>query len=280
MQHLEISLGRDIDGILGYDLLQHHSVHINYDLLSMDIYDHGNVPKTGDAIPFDLNTSIPTIKGTVILNNNESYDGTFFVMTGAGTTLSFNAPYAEKFDVVHKTGKHYSYLVKGISKNETLHYEGRLLSFAFGDQKIEDLPIGISTATSGIQADKKVAGVIGNQLLRMYNITIDIPDKMLFLTKNTAYGQKFNVNCSGIDVQLSSDKKKVLIHQVFENSPASEADIKLNDELLEINGMKISEINLAEIKKALRQDGEIVKLVMLQDGREKSVSIKLRSLIK
>lgn len=279
LRHLEISLGHDIDGILGYDLLQHHSVHINYDLLTMNIYDHGNAPKNGDAIPFEMNTSIPTIKGTVVLNNGEAHDGTFFVMTGAGTTLDFNSPYAEKYDVIHKTGKHYSYLVKGISKNETLHYEGHVLSFAFGKQKIEDLPIGISTATTGIQADKKISGILGSQILREYNITIDVPDKMMFLTKNNMYGQKFNVNCSGIDVQLAEDKKKVLIHQVFENSPASEAGVKVNDELLKLNGQPMSEVNLAEVKKALKKDGETVELVILQDGTEKTVSLKLRSLL-
>ncbi|MEQ9405842.1 MAG: aspartyl protease family protein [Cyclobacteriaceae bacterium] len=279
LKHLEISLGHDIDGILGYDLLQHHSVHINYDDLTMNIYDHGNAPKKGDAIPFDLNVSIPTIKGTVVLNNNEPHDGTFFVMTGAGTTLDFNSPYAKKYDVINKTGKHYSYLVKGISENETLHYEGHVLSFSFGKQKVEDLPIGISAATNGIQADKKVSGIIGSQILRMYNITIDVPDKMMFLTKNSQWGQKFNVNCSGIDVQLAPDKKRVLIHQVFENSPASEAGIKLNAELLKLNGKSMSEINLADVKKALKMDGETVELVVLQDGSEKTVSLKLKSLI-
>ncbi len=279
LNHLEISLGRDIDGILGYDLLFHHSVHINYDLKTMNIYDHGNVPKKGDEIPFEMNISIPTIKGTVVLNNGEPHDGTFFVISGAGTTLDFNSPYAEKWDVINKTGKHYSYYVKGISKDETLHYEGHVLSFSFGNQTIEDLPIGISAATSGIQADKKVSGIIGSQLLSMYNITIDVPDKKMWLTKNNNWGKKFNVNCSGIDVQLSEDKQKVLIHQVFEDSPASEAGIKLNDELLSINGKSMAEVNLAEVKQILKQEGETVDLVVGQNGSEKSVSLKLRSLI-
>ena len=279
LNHLEISLGRDIDGILGYDLLHHHSVHINYDDLSMNIYDHGNVPKTGDAIPFDLNFSVPTVKGTVVLNNKEPHDGTFFVMTGAGTTLDFNSPYAEKFDVIHKTGKHYSYYVKGIAEEDILHYEGHVLSFSFGNQTIEDLPIGISTAKQGIQASKKISGIIGSQILRMYNITIDVPDKMMWLTKNQTYGQKLSVNCSGIDVQLSKDKKKILIHQVFEDSPASEAGIKLNDELLKINDQSTDKINLADVKKMLRKEGETVALVLNQNGQEKSVSLTLRSLI-
>ena len=279
LDHLEISLGMDLDGIIGYDLLRHHSVYINFDTKTMNIYDHSNSPKRGDAIPFNLHVSIPVIKGTVVLNNGEPHEGTFFVMTGAGTTLDFNSPYAQQWDVIHKTGKHYSYLVKGLSDEETPHYEGHVQSFSFGNQTIEDLPIGISMATTGIQADKKVSGIIGSQILRMYNMTIDYGTKMLYLEKDHTYDANFKVNCSGIDVQLSKDKEQVLIHQVFDGSPASEAGINVNDELVKINGKSMLEVNLAEVKKMLKQEGETVELVVNQGGKEKTVSLKLRSLI-
>ncbi|WP_420315812.1 aspartyl protease family protein [Ekhidna sp.] len=279
LDHLEISLGMDLDGIIGYDLLRHHSVYINFDTKTMNIYDHSKSPKRGDAIPFTMNVSIPVIKGTVVLNNGEPHEGTFFVMTGAGTTLDFNSPYSEQWDVIHKTGKHYSYLVKGLSDEETLHYEGHVQSFSFGNQTIEDLPIGISTASTGIQADRKVSGIIGSQILRMYNMTIDYGTKMLYLEKDHTYDANFKVNCSGIDVQLSKDKKKVLIHQVFEDSPASEAGINVNDELVKINGKTMMEANLSEVKKLLKEEGETVELVINQGGTEKTVSLTLRSLI-
>lgn len=279
LDHLEISLGMDLDGIIGYDLLRHHSVYVNFDTKVINIYDHSNSPKRGDAIPFTLHVSIPVIEGSVVLNNDEPHEGTFFVMTGAGTTLDFNSPYAEEWDVIHKTGKHYSYLVKGLSDEETLHYEGHVKSFKFGNQTIEDLPIGISEAKSGIQADKKVSGIIGSQILRMYNFTLDYGTKMLYLEKDHTYDANFKVNCSGIDVQLSKDKERVLIHQVFEDSPASEAGINMNDELIKINGKTMMEVNLAEVKKMLKEEGETVELVVDQGGTQKTVSIELRSLI-
>lgn len=279
LDHLEISLGMDLDGIIGYDLLRHHSIYVNFDTKTMNIYDHSNSPKRGDAIPFTLHVSIPVIEGSVVLNNDEPHDGTFFVMTGAGTTLDFNSPYAEQWDVIHKTGKHYSYLVKGLGDYETPHYEGHVKSFKFGNQTIEDLPIGISAAETGIQADKKVAGIIGSQILRMYNFTLDYGTKMLYLEKDVTYDANFKVNCSGIDVQMSKDKGKVLIHQVFEDSPASEAGIKVDSELVRINGKSMLEVNLAEVKKMLKMEGQTVDLVINEGGSEKSFSLKLRSLI-
>lgn len=279
LDHLEISLGRDFDGIVGYDLMHHHTIHIDYEQQMMEIYDHGKGPKEGDAVPFHLHIAIPTIKGNVVLNNGESLDGTFFVMTGAGTSLDFNSPYAKANDIIHKTGKHYSYLVKGITEEETPHYEGHVLSFTFGEEVIEDLPIGISTANHGIQADNIVSGIIGSQILSMFNFTIDVPGKTLYFQQNSNYGKKLTVNCSGIDVQLSPEKNRVLIHQVFENSPASEAGILLNDEILAINDLSTTEISLPQIKELLKGVGETVSLKIQRGGEEKQVSLKLKSML-
>ena len=279
LSHLEISLGRDFDGILGYDLLHHHTVHIDYDNLQMDIYDHGNGPKKGDAIPFTLMTSIPTIKGKVVLNNNEAHEGNFFVMTGAGTTLDLNSPAAESWDAINKTGKHYSYPIKGLGEEEALQFEGHVMSFSFGKQTVEDLPIGISTSKTGIQADKKVAGIIGNRILREFNITIDVPDKMIWIDKNSHFGEKLNINSSGIDVQMSKDMGKVLIHQVIDDSPASEAGIKENAELISLNGKPALSYALPDIKMIFRRSGETAVVKIMQDGEEKEITLKLRSLI-
>lgn len=102
LDHLEISLGRDFDGIVGFDIMKHHAVRIDYDNQLFEIYNHGEHPKKGDPVPFKMNTSIPYIEGNVVLNNDESLPMTFFVMTGAGTTMDFNSPFGIYHDVVHK----------------------------------------------------------------------------------------------------------------------------------------------------------------------------------
>jgi predicted aspartyl protease len=279
LDHLEISLGRNIDGIVGYDLLKHHSVRVNYNQNQMEIYEPGLVQRNGDRIEFKLVNMIPVVEGSVVLNNNEAHDGSFFIMTGAGTTLDFNTPYAEEWDVIHKTGKHYSYVSKSISDEETVHYEGHVLSLSFGKQKINDLPIGISTSNKGIQGHKSVSGIIGNQILAQYNTTYDYENNVMYMVKNINYGRPLRVNCSGIDIQLSEDKQDVLIHQVFENSPASEAGIKVNSKLISLDGETMDMINMADVKKRLKLAGTTVELVIEDGGQQKTHTLELRSLI-
>ena len=124
-----------------------------------------------------------------------------------------------------------------------------------------------------------MAGIIGNRILREFNITIDVPDKMMWIEKNTHYGEKLNINSSGIDVQLSKDLKRVIVHQIIDGSPAADAGIKVDSELLMVNGKDISEYALPDVRKVFRRSGDSVDLVISENGKERSVTLQMKSLI-
>ena len=280
LKHLEISIGRNIDGIIGYDMLHHHVVRLDYDSMKVELYDYATgYPKNGIELPFKMHFAIPVVKGIVTLNNGETIDGTFYMNTGAGTTLDFNAPFADSNQVINKTGEHYSYLVKGLGQEETRHYEGRVRTFRFGSNIFENLPVGISQIKAGIQGDKKVSGIIGNRILSQYNILFDYKAHKLYMEPNGRQDIGFPVNCSGLDVQLSEDMSKVLIHQVLEGTQAEAAGIKVNDVLVSINGTPAKDLTLIEIEDILKKSGTTVQLTIDQDGSSKDVSLDLKSLL-
>ncbi|MEM9341086.1 MAG: aspartyl protease family protein, partial [Bacteroidota bacterium] len=212
LNHLEMSIGRDIDGIIGYDLLHHYVVRLDYDNEKFLLYD----PKeyqyggAGEGFEFRLDNYIPHITCDVKLNNGESLKGEFFLNTGAGTTVDFNTPFVQKNDIIDKTGEHFSYPVADLSNKETLHYEGRVENFQFGSFAFENHPIGISQAKEGIQSNKKMAGIIGNRLLNRFNVTFNYSKKKIYFEKNKKFDDDFAVNASGIYLQLSEDQQKVL----------------------------------------------------------------------
>ncbi len=279
LDHLEISIGRNIDGIVGYEMLHHHVVRLDYDAMKLEVYDSGSYPKKGEELPFKFHHTVPTVEATITLNNGESLSGSYYVNTGAGTTVDFNTPFANSNGIIDKTGDHYSYLVKGLGAKETRHYEGRVKSFTFGSTTIGDLPVGISQVTTGIQGEKKIAGIIGNRLMNRFNVLFDYKTHKIFLEKNGRSGEEYSVNCSGIDVQLSKDKTKVLVHQVFEGSPAEANGIGVDDELVSINGEAAMSLGLPAIEKLLKKSGTTVTLTLNSGGATKEVSLDLKSLL-
>lgn len=279
LTHLAISIGRKIDGIIGYGLLHHHAARLNYDDMQLEVYDFGNFPKKGKKVAFKSHNSIPVIEASGILNDGQSIGGTYYLNTGAGTSLDFNTPFAEQKDIIAKTGNHYSYLVKGVGNVETKHYEGRMQSLNLGFYEFTDLPIGISQVKSGLQADKKVSGIIGNKILSRFNIVFDYKNHNLYFEPNTKIGKAFLVNCSGLDVQMNKEMTKVLIHQVQDEGPAKEEGIATNDELVSINGQKASDLSLIEIEDLLKVPDTKVELELKGDGGVKKITLELRNLL-
>lgn len=281
LNHIERTIGRNIDGIIGYDLLKNYVIQLDYDLMLFKIYakDTFRYAGQGESFDFQLIHYIPTIEASVTLNNEEQYRELFFVSTGAGTTLDFNTPFANKHEVIVKTGKHYSYPVAGLEDNETMHYEGRVKRFTLGSIHLTELPVGISQAEHGVQHNKKAAGIIGNGLLKRFNVTFDYAKGKIYLDANQRNAEPFKVNASGLNLQYGKNMEKLLVHRVYAGSPAEAVGIRENAELLEVDGKNISELELPEIRHILEDVNKTVKIKYRQDGAEQQVALELKPLI-
>jgi len=274
LNQLEISIGRDVDGIIGFDMLKHYVISMNYDKNAMDIYDSSSYKYSGNGkvYPIKLTSQIPHIPATVTLANGETVSGEFFVNTGAKTTVDFNTPFVLSNGLADKIGNSFVYLVSGLGNKEHEHHEGKVNNFSFGDFSFENMPVGLSHAKSGLQNHKRIAGIIGGGLLRKFNIVYHYGGHKMYWEKNESYNSGFAVNSSGIALQLSKDKTKVLVHKVYENSPASAAGITANAELNEINGKPALAIGLADLRKMLIADGSTVNIKV--DGKLYDLMLK------
>ncbi len=279
LKHLAISIGRPIEGIIGYDLLKHHVTRLNYNDMLLEIYPADSYPKKGEKVIVKLHNAIPVTDAEVTLNNEETITGTFYMNTGAGTSLDFNTPFVNTNGIIKKTGKHYSYLVKGVESEESKHYEGRIKMFNADFYDFNNVPVGISQAQGGLQGDKKISGIIGNRMLNRFNIVFDYANHVLYMEPNSMIDRKFAVNCSGLDVQMNDDMTQVLVHQVQEDGPAKAAGISTGDEIISINGKSVSNLTLPEVKNLLRLPEEDAVLELKSGSTVKKVTLDLEKLL-
>jgi len=271
LNHLERLIGRNIDGIIGFDLLDKHIVQVDYTRMEFEIYDNDTFLYNGDGMEFDLKLTsyIPHIPCTVKLNNGETLKGEYFVNTGAGTTVDFNTPFVNKHKIIDKTGKHYSYLTGGLAKEEIKHYEGRVVDFSIDQISFTDMPVGISQAPSGIQ----------HSVLRRFNIIFDYKNYKMYWEKNDSFDEAFHVNTTGFDVELSSDLSKVKVHRVYEIGLAKEEGIKVGDEILEIDGKSVEDMILPDIKKLINNEGGNFKMKVKRGTEELMIDVERHDLI-
>lgn len=273
LTHLEISIGKDIDGIIGYDVLKNYVVSMDYDKMEIKLYDPASYSYmgTGKSFKINLTSFIPHIEGKVVLQNGEKVSGEFFVDTGAKASVDFNTPFVESNSLTSKIGESYIYLVAGLGDKEYEHHRGRVKAFEFAGFTFDEMPVGLSHASSGIQAHKKVAGIIGSEVLRRFNIVYNYHDKVMYWEPNKHFEEAFPVNSSGIELQLSKDKSKVLVHKIFEGSPAAQAGLAVDSVIESVDGKSATDIGLADLRDIFSQSGKKVNLVV--DGKEVTLDL-------
>ncbi|MGD1840064.1 MAG: aspartyl protease family protein [Thermonemataceae bacterium] len=281
LTHLEKVFGKDIDGLLGYDLLKQYVVKINYDKSVIEIYNSKKYQYRGSGklIKIDVG-DVPTAKATISLDGKNTLEGEFILDNGAGSAMSFCTPYAEKHQLQSTIGKTYKIKSRGYSSNEATVSVGRLKRVEIQQFQFSEVPVSIYDTQSGVFSYKGIAGVIGNDLLKRFNITFDYKRKKTYWEPNDRFkDEPFYVDYSGLRLSLDETKTKVLINNIIPESPSSMSDLKIGDEIIEIDNIKAADTSLANLRKLLYQEGKKVEVKYKRGNTLLSTVIQLKALI-
>ena len=280
LSHLERASGRNIDGIIGYDFLNKYVVEINYNDSKILIFD----PKgfkyqgKGQLIKIDVD-KLPKAKFKFSINNRISFKGEFIIDTGAGGTIGFATHFSKKNDLKHRIEKTYSFSSKGLSGNHSIIDIGRIKEFKISEFGFKNIPVRIYNTNKGALAKKKTAGIIGNELLKKFNITFDYKSKKSYWTLNHKFNEPFVVSHSGLKLELDTSGTKVIITYIIPNSVAESSDLNIGDEIIEIDNLKVSSISLDKIRKLLNQNGKTIEIKYLKGNEIKILNLILKPMI-
>jgi len=148
-----------------------------------------------------------------------------------------------------------------------------------GDLELPPLVVNLAHAGSGVFSTSERIGNVSADILTRFRVTFDYPGKRLFLVKGPQFDKPSDWNRAGFFISLATGKPKVA--WVLPNSPASEAGIKVDDEITEFDGRGPTEWKQGEVKESLRGPvGTKVKLRMLRGSEVREIQITLRDLVK
>ena len=126
---------------------------------------------------------------------------------------------------------------------------------------------------------KTFDGIIGNDILKRFNIAYDHINSKLYLTPNSLFDQDFRLDCSGMVLRYESDDDEILVGQVFENSSAEIVGVRVGDKLKAVNFSPAYNFDLVEIREMLMDPGGNVDLELERAGKIIQITIVLESLI-
>ena len=281
LAHFERSIGKDIDGIIGYDFLQGFAVQVNYTTLELIVYQPKGFKYQGNGERIKIGLGrVPTAVLPIILKDGGYEKADFILDNGAGLTMAFTSPFAKKKQLMHLLENTYPYSSKGFSTNVADVNVGRISKLKIGNKEFADIPVRIYDTEVGVFAMESIAGIIGNEILKRYNITFDYKRKRSYWEPNQLFdNEPFVIAHSGLELVMSEDKSAVIIENIIPESPAAAAAFKIGDKIVEIDGIKASEASLNELRVALRQNGKTLTIVYLSDDQRKEVKIAVKPML-
>ena len=122
-------------------------------------------------------------------------------------------------------------------------------------------------------------GNIGYELLKRFSLVVDYPHQRLLLRPNQSFRDGFEHDMCGIEfMAVGADLRRFVILRVMPNSPADEAGLKPEMELVSINLIPVSFFTLTQLSRMMHsQDGRNLLLLLRRpNGDLQTTNVRLK----
>ena len=265
--------GSRIDGIIGYSFFSRYIVKIDYDTSIMYVYSKGTMkyPKGGYTLRPSL-VSLPVLGG--LIRGSRESDSKFYFDTGAGLCLLLNSEFVQDSAILDPEKIPYPTQAQGMGGKANMKVTV-LKEFKFGPYKFKNIPTYIFDDENNITSYPNLAGLIGNDILRRFNIIFNYDKKTFHLTPNTHYRDPFDYSYTGLGLYWIEGQ--IRVGDVMKDSPAEKAGFKVDDVIIGVNS-NLSQ-NLDVYKSMLQSTGDKVKIIVSRSEGMLELSFKVKSIL-
>lgn len=257
---LTSAYGEKIDGIIGYSFLSRYLVKINYDSLRIEVYTKGALkyPKGGFLLKPPV-MNIPVVPAR--LKDDKVISQRFYFDTGAGLCLLLSASFVNDSNFIHPKKKWVATQAEGLGGKAPMR-QGVLKQFKLGPYKFRKVPTYVFDDVYNVTYYPQLGGLIGNDLLRRFNVILNYDKKEIHLLPNSHFREGFDYSYTGLGIYWVDGE--VRIEDIMPNSPAAVAGLQVGDVIVGINN-DFSK-NIQTYKTMLQVPGKKFKILVMRPG--------------
>ena len=163
---------------------------VNYDTRIIEVYTPGKIkyPRGGHLLK-PIFYGLPVISTDVL--DNTLTQGEFIFDTGAGLNMLLNEDYVKDSSLLKKNRKLFVTQAEGLGGKKAMKITV-IKRIEIGPYKFRKVPIYIFKDDFNITNYPKMGGVIGNDILRRFNLILNYPYQEIYIRPNTHFYDDFD----------------------------------------------------------------------------------------
>lgn len=265
--------GERIDGIIGYSIFSRYIVKLDYDSMKLSFWTRGTIryPRGGYLLKPTINQLAAQ---TLRIRDEGTVTSRFLYDMGAGVCMLLTKDFIADSTVLSK--KKRKWVKEGEGLGGKIDMELTVMKeVKIGPYRFRNIPVYIFDDVNNVTSYPYMGGLIGNDILRRFNVILNYPRGDIYLVPNTHYNDAFDYSYSGLELYFIDGL--ILVGDVAHGSPAEAAGLKEGDEVIAVN-RNFSQ-NLNQYKIALQAPNEKVRVIIRRDGELKDIEFKVRSIL-
>lgn len=261
--------GIKIDGIVGYSFLSRYIVKINFDSLQIAVFQPGflRYPPQGVLLK-------PAFRGLPIIpltiKDSRTLKSDYFFDTGAGLCFLLSEQFKKDSSILKKKRKPVQIQVQGLGGKKRMHLT-LIKELQIGTYKFRKVPTYIFEDESNILSYPSLGGLIGNDLLRRFNLVLNYPQKEISLLPNSHFNDPFDYSYTGMT--MYSFDGTVFIDDIVEGSPAEKSGFKNGDVVMAIRNNFSGDIEV--YKNLLQKTGSRIDVLIMRNNKPTMLYLKI-----
>lgn len=275
--------GTSVQGILGADFLMRFTVEFDFRRQLMILHEPNKWKPTGKhvEIPAEFIRNRAYLTVPLSVTGNSVTERRLLLDSGAGLTLLMHT-FGDSTDVDLPQLTVPTYIANGLGGNLEGSV-GRASEVQIGGKNLQNVITYFQPLdTIGLKFLNDREGIIGNRLLRRFNVVINYTNNEVWLRPvGSRWKSKFQFDRSGITVLAGGNNLRTYtIASIVPGSPADLAGLRIKDRITGINGKSVGFMTLSGIiRKLIGKPGKKIKIRYSRDGEYKVVVFRLRDLI-
>jgi hypothetical protein len=265
--------GERIDGIIGYSVISRYIIKINYDSSMVEFWTKGNLkyPRGGYLLkPFISTLPVQSVR----VRDERTINARFLYDIGAGMNMIFSTDFINDSSLLSKKRKLFAKEAEGLGGKIDMAITV-IKEVKLGPYRFRNVPVYIFDDVYNATSYPYLGGLIGNDLLRRFNVIMNYEKRDIHLLPNSHYNDPFDYAYTGIELYYVDGK--VLIGDVADKSPGEKAGLKEGDIVIAID--KNFSQNLQAYKYTLQSLKGRVKIIVSRNDELIEVELKVKSIL-